>query len=280
MRANRPSFTAEIVAIARALATDELTPHGKAARAILPRSARALVGLLEASFAKRHLPALARELIDHIALRCAILDTEIEKAIARELMQVVILGAGLDTRAHRLGCLADADVIEVDHPSSQAAKQKTARGLPQRARSLRYVAVDFEREALSTRLLQHGYDKSRPSVFVLEGVVPYLAREAIAETLTQIGDLAAPGSSLLLTYVPDGADWYERTRWLSDFVLNVAGEPLRSPLPREAIHAMVVRAGLRVASDSAPFEWVQALGKRVEGAEPIELERLLIARKG
>src|SRR5688500_11645179 len=131
MRADRPSWTARVVAFSRALASETraavVDPGDGAVKQLLPLDLRIC---LQAIKAAQLAPLVARAslgFIDHIALRAAILDLQIERAIEAGIDQVVILGAGLDTRAHRLECLADADVYEVDHPSTQRGKAAASR---------------------------------------------------------------------------------------------------------------------------------------------------------
>src|SRR5262245_58323316 len=114
--------------------------------------------------------------------------------------QVVLLGAGLDARAHRLHSLREATVFELDHPATQAWKRARAEGLPVRARSLVYVPIDFERDSLEGALERAGHCAELHTVWVWEGVITYLRREGIAATLSVLERRSAPGSRLVLTY--------------------------------------------------------------------------------
>ncbi|MGL1806969.1 class I SAM-dependent methyltransferase, partial [Vibrio parahaemolyticus] len=67
--------------------------------------------------------------------------------------QVVLLGAGLDSRAFRLPGLSDIAVFEVDHPASQQYKRSCIAGLTPVAKSLTYVTVDFEKDKLDEKLI-------------------------------------------------------------------------------------------------------------------------------
>ena len=61
-----------------------------------------------------------------------------------------------------------------------------------------YVGVDFERDDLTSRLVEDGFDASRPAVFVWLGVVPYLTRDAVAATLRAVA--AVPGAEVVLDH--------------------------------------------------------------------------------
>jgi len=114
--------------------------------------------------------------------------------------QVVILGAGLDARAWRMTELAEVVVFEVDHPASQRDKQARVGELPALAGSLRYVPVDFTRGRLDAALAAAGHERSVPTTWVWEGVVPYLRRADVAATLAVLAEQSAPGSRLVVNY--------------------------------------------------------------------------------
>jgi methyltransferase (TIGR00027 family) len=105
--------------------------------------------------------------------------------------QYVILGAGLDTFAYRQPEYARAmPIFEVDHPASQTWKQGclARRGIVTPA-NLAFVAVDFERDRLAECLAAEGFDASKPAFFSWLGVVQYLTKPAIEDTLERVMDL-------------------------------------------------------------------------------------------
>jgi methyltransferase (TIGR00027 family) len=118
-----------------------------------------------------------------------------------EINAVVILGAGLDTRAYLLNRRFRIPVFEVDLPLNIARKAKTVRrvlgGPPL---SVRLVALDFERDDLLTSLAEHGYHTDYRAFFICEGVTQYLTEGGVRRTLDGLR-VAAPGSRLVFTYV-------------------------------------------------------------------------------
>src|SRR5690606_24779056 len=210
MRRDRPSTTASAVAFARAVAT---LPGSRApssdplAKSLLHPGLGALLRALEPVAARTRALDLALRvgsagLVDHLALRTAAIDAALEELLAAGPRQLVVLGAGLDARAYRLRGVEDAAVFEVDHPATQRFKRDRARSLRPRARELRWVAVDFERERLADRLAAEGHDASAPTVWLWEGVVQYLEPAATRATLEQIRARSARRSALALTYNP------------------------------------------------------------------------------
>jgi methyltransferase (TIGR00027 family) len=189
-------------------------------------------------------------LVEHISWRTVTIDAVIRR---RPAPQLVILGAGLDTRAHRLDELADTVVFEVDHPSTSSYKQRRAAALPLRARALHRVTVDFERDDLALRLAECGHDETRPTMWIWEGVTMYLTPEAVGGTLGAVAGRSAASSTLVLSYVTP--DLVKRARRvlapLSRPAFGVLGEPLRySPTPEEIANAVSAH-GFVVERDEA-----------------------------
>jgi methyltransferase (TIGR00027 family) len=137
-------------------------------------------------------------------------ERHIEDLMRRELRggieQIVILGAGFDTRAYRMPEAADVPVFEVDHPVTQQAKREALRGTvdPVPA-NIHFVGVDFDHEDLGTRLRLAGYSQSRRTLFVWQGVIVYLTREGADATLAFIARHAAPGSIVVFDSMDSAA---------------------------------------------------------------------------
>jgi methyltransferase (TIGR00027 family) len=136
-----------------------------------------------------------------LALRVAYLDRVVALAVdALSIRQVVILGAGYDTRAARLP-RAGVAFYEVDHPATQAAKRARLAALPgYPVDAARYVACDFEREDPVAQLVAGGLELREPAVVIWEGVVPYLTEPAVRATATRLARLD-PRSLLAFDYV-------------------------------------------------------------------------------
>jgi methyltransferase (TIGR00027 family) len=121
------------------------------------------------------------------------------RAIAQGVTQYVLLGAGLDTFAHR-SPYPYLRVFEVDHPATQQWKRElleTGR-LPTPA-SLTYVPVDFECESLPEQLNAAGFNSQVPTFFAWLGVVTYLTFEAFRSTINFIA-VQPHGSGVVFDY--------------------------------------------------------------------------------
>jgi len=121
------------------------------------------------------------------------------QAVERGVTQYVLLGAGLDTFAHR-NPFSSLRIFEVDHPATQQWKRDllttNSIDIPS---NLTYAPVDFEHQQLATQLTEAGFDPSAPAFFAWLGVVPYLTQAAFRSTLSLIAS-SAPGSGVVMDY--------------------------------------------------------------------------------
>ncbi|TGQ69879.1 MAG: SAM-dependent methyltransferase [Mesorhizobium sp.] len=133
-----------------------------------------------------------------VAARSRLAEDRLAAAVRRGIRQLVVLGAGLDTFSLR-NPYPDLGVFEVDHPATQAWKRKCIAdsGLAEPP-TTRFVPVDFERQSLSAELAAAGLRSTEPAFFIWLGVVPYLTKEAIFDTLSWIARVA--GSEVVFDY--------------------------------------------------------------------------------
>lgn len=117
--------------------------------------------------------------------------------------QVVILAAGLDARAYRLD-LTGRDVFEVDQPRVLEFKQQVLDDLGARPQCRRHpVAADL-RDDWPAALEAAGFDRSRPTVWLAEGLLPYLPPQAEEDLFELVHARSAPGSRIGVEQVPGG----------------------------------------------------------------------------
>jgi methyltransferase (TIGR00027 family) len=289
MREDSPSLTALFVAYARAVADREpelrRACQDPIAARILPRPYSTLIRFAERSRSPerryRELRVSSLGLVDHVALRSGMIDRGLTRALDAGTRQVVLLGAGLDARAHRLRALRDATVFEVDHPSTQELKLRKAAGLPVLARDLRYAPCDFERVSLSEALLAQGFSPQDPVVWIWEGVTMYLDERAVEGSLGLISQLSASGSQLIASYVtPKLTATAHPSAELGLWALAFLAEPIRSPFKPDDMARRLARHDFEVLDDALPADVAAEFG--VE--KPLRWwgmpdEHIVIARK-
>ena len=209
------------------------------------------------------------EMVRSVNLRTRYFDAALEEALALNIRQIVILGAGFDSRGYRFADRVDnARFFEVDQPATQEYKKLRVEeifgALPPQ---VRYVPVDFTKDDLLTQLTKAGYAEREPTLFIWEGVTYYLPERAVRDTLRFVRNHAAPRSRIAFDYVVRGHYKIDNpnttmARWGEPFVFGFPGERASEYLRRE---------GLEVVSDETGFEYLHRLfpraAKREEGTD-------------
>jgi len=190
--------------------------------------------------------------------RTRFIDQALERAVSNGITQCLILGAGFDSHAYRCqGLLAQARIFEVDRPETAAFKQRrvdTALGGP--PANLVCVAADLEREELSRVLSDRGYDPSRRTFIIMEGVSMYVHEEPLCATLRFFAS-HAPGSSVVFDFATtamiagmnaiDLAKVPPAARPQVERILNmIRDEPWVFGIPLDTERAFLARVGLEL----------------------------------
>ena len=125
--------------------------------------------------------------------------------------QVVILAAGLDTRAFRLDWPAGTSVFEVDAPLVLSFKDQVLAGAGARPAAMRQAVASDLREDWPKALRAAGFDPAVPTVWLAEGLFMYLTDEAKGALLGAVYGLSAAGSQVAIEHIPTGLgeiqDW-------------------------------------------------------------------------
>jgi methyltransferase (TIGR00027 family) len=244
----------------------------------LPLPMRLLVGATRWSPLRRALIGSSewtgRGLWANLACRKRFIGDKLAEALD-EIDAVVILGAGLDTRAYRLTRRVRKPVFEVDLPVNIARKVKTVRRvLGELPLSVRFVALDFEDDDLLTALAEHGYRLDYRASFIWEGVTQYLTEDAVRRTLEGLR-ATAPGSRMVFTYVRrdfiDGTNRYgTRTLYRS---VRQRKQLWHFGLNPDEVAGFIAEYGWRLVEQAGPDELVQRYVKptgRKLGASQLE----------
>jgi methyltransferase (TIGR00027 family) len=285
MREGQRSRTSDWVAALRALYSeapaDLAVIDDPVAGVLLPNRLGTLVRLTArlpfgARIAHRALGAASLGLSFDVPLRSAAIDDVVRRAVKAGARQLVLLGAGLDARAWRMPELEQVTVFELDHPATRVYKQERVGQLSPLARRVCHVAIDFERQRIDEVLAAAGFDVAQPSCWIWEGVSMYLSRAAIEKTLGTIAELSAPGSTLVMTYIPPDygspalkAVAGRLARWL--------GEPVLGEIEPRELASLLSRLGFRVESDDAAPDWARRYWPSREAKRIRAWERLLVA---
>lgn len=160
------------------------------------------------------------------AARTSFFDAALERRLGG-IRQLVVLGAGFDTRAYRLPAGASICTFEIDTPRTQAFKRAMLEKAGLDTCRITFVPADFLKERWFDKLIQAGFRPDQPSFFLWEGVTPYLDRAAIEDTLRAIAG-TAPGSAVSFDYfTADTLGGDSLMIRYGNAVLKLVGEPLR-----------------------------------------------------
>jgi len=169
-------------------------------------------------------------LLDWFPVRTLYIDRILDRA-APDMEQFVLIGSGYDSRAylcsekHRMKC------FELDRAGTQRLKTDALTKAGIESSHVNFIPVDFECENAFDKLSEAGWDPSRKTLFLFEGVTLYLEEETVRTTLRYIAERAAPGSVLTLDIYAQKVidDLTRRTRR----VLEYTNEALSFGLPFE-----------------------------------------------
>lgn len=156
--------------------------------------------------------------------------------------QVLLLGAGYDSRAHRIPDMPTT--YEVDHPATQHAKRHHITNQPH----IHYIPVDLNEESLAKAL--EDLPRKRTAV-VWEGVTNYLTEQAVDTTLRDLTKITAPGSTVIFTYV-DRAALNDDTPWHAS--VAKVGEPWTFGLHPAEVPDYLAERGLDLQGDLSAKE--------------------------
>jgi methyltransferase (TIGR00027 family) len=170
--------------------------------------------------------------------------------------RVAIIGAGFDTLALRLASeFPHIEWMEIDHPATQRAKRSALGG--ELAPNVRFVAVDLSVDPLPTEL----FDDGRATLVIAEGVLMYLAPQAIDRLFEAVARLRMPARMVFsfMSKWPDGSAgflprsaWVER--WLAwrrePFTWSIEPQRLDGFLRRFALAPIEVAPAQQLAADA------------------------------
>ena len=179
--------------------------------------------------------------------RTKFFDDALLEALRDGARQVVVLGAGFDSRGYRFQKeLGSAQFLEVDYgPTQEYKKLRLKETLGRVPEHVHFIAMDFTKDDLLTQLSKGGYSEKEKSFFIWEGVVAYLPESAVKETLHFVRDHSAAGSRLAFNYPLEG-DSSSHSHHSS---FAIWGEPRIFGMPVGGTVAFLHSEGLDVVSD-------------------------------
>lgn len=254
MRRNQSSITAMGIAIARAVESEK--PAGDRicydpyARLLVPGWLKSILGFfIKSGYAEMRGPGVNGFLV----ARERYIDEVLLDLVHGGLQQLVILGAGFDSRAYRFDLAGQVQIFEVDHPVTQADKvgrlKKVLGKLPGH---VRFIPIDFNFENLSEKLLSSDYDPGLKTLFIWQGVTMYLTPEAVDDTLAFVVKHSAAGSAIVFDYIYQAAldGTIEQSEIINMRRYRVlTGEGLTFGIPEGCVEAFLLSRGFHEILD-------------------------------
>ena len=199
---------------------------------------------------------------EHMVSRTKFIDDLVKDSVHKGAEQYVILGAGYDTRAHRLNLHNKTKVFEVDQAEVQIRKRSKIPKELSNLENITYVDVDFNHQSLKSRLLKAGFDQSKSTVFTLEGVSQYVTKNALEKTIKELSELSQQANAIFyMSYVSDLIDknpeacfgkGYLNPEKKIDLILKGAakvGEPWISLYDEKEIEKMLFQYGFSLKAN-------------------------------
>ena len=248
------SRTAAMTCMSRAASYLESNRHYHSndhiALKILPGFIRVLIHI---SFFRNLLVRIfaPRGIYEYVIARTKYIDAEFEKALADRFDQILIFGAGYDSRALRFGDQTQhTRVFELDESHTQQAKIEQLNKRHLRIPSnLVFIAIDFEKESLSQKLDMAGFQKGQRNLFIMEGLLMYLEPESVRETFQIITEYGSPGDRVVFDYIQASVLRHEKTLYgEAELIKSVhkAGEPWRFGIESGEIDSFATAQGFQV----------------------------------
>jgi methyltransferase (TIGR00027 family) len=202
----KSSRTAAYTCFSRGCATREEDPRFRGpdylAETLFPPMASFMLNIapLRRLLMRRMFPPGIHE---YVLARTKVMDSVFVEALDAHFPQIVLLGAGFDTRALRYADRNQGtNIFELDVPTTQQPKvdilRKKKIPLPP---TLSFVPIDFNKEDILAVLSKAGYQAGQKTLFLWEGVTMYLSAQAVDNTLDFIHRSAAPGSRVAFDYI-------------------------------------------------------------------------------
>ncbi len=204
MRRYQTSLTAAGIALARAVESekpaDERVCYDPYARQFVPGWMYYMFGFfIRTGYAELRGPGVNGFLV----ARERYIDDLLQDHLDKGLRQLVLLGAGYDSRPYRFDLPARGiTAFEVDHPATQDDKKaRVEKIFSELPKHVTYVPLDFNTQTLEQRLSESGYDPALKTLFIWQGVTMYLQPGGVDATLAFVQEHSAPGSAVVFDYV-------------------------------------------------------------------------------
>ncbi len=232
---------------------------------------------------------------EHLIARTRFIDDLIKKSSKDAIEQYVILGAGYDMRAHRLDLPSSLKIFEVDQLEVQKKKLSKLPKELSESDNISYVNIDFANQSLSKELINAGFDNTKSSIFTLEGVTQYIAKDTLSSTLNEIARLTQGTKTIFfLSYVDEllnlnpeacfGAGYpnpAKKANLIKNLSAKAADEPWISFYNFQEMKRILLENGFHIKENKVledlNLEYFYPVGRALPENQIFNLERFVVA---
>jgi methyltransferase (TIGR00027 family) len=216
--------------------------------------------------------------------RTVLIDRALREALGSGIKQVVILGAGYDSRAYRIEGMKHIRAFEVDRGETQRIKrERLSRLLRPMPPHVTFVEMDLLHQTIPEALASSGFESGRKTFFIWEGVTHYLDPEAVDATVRFVGSCAG-GGRIAFTYIDRGLLDGSRAFSVSPNVVRLlqkAGEAWKFGLYPTGLPSYLRARGLELIEDLGAIEYgALCMGAPKEQMKGYEFYHVAIATIG
>ncbi len=192
---------------------------------------------------------------EYVIARTKYIDSIFKDAVLNKFDQILIFGAGFDSRGIRLldpNC--KTKVFELDVPITQNAKINQLKKRKVKINTnIIFIPIDFNRESIEDKLIQSGFEKNKKSLFILEGLLMYLSPEAVDSTFKIISKFAGLESGIVFDYIYSSVlrreNIYYGEKDIINFVIK-AGEGWTFGIEKGKVEIFLKKYNLKLIKDA------------------------------
>ena len=258
----KASNTAGYTCFSRACATREKDERFRGpdymAEIFLPTFAKVILNVpaLRKAFMSKVAPS---GIYEYVLARTKLLDETFLDGLTNRVYQIVLLGAGMDTRALRFASknrgtkIIELDIEKTQHPKIEILSRKQV-DFPD---ELVFASIDFNKQSISDVLMNAGYQRNQQSLFLWEGVTMYLDSDAVDDTLAFIRESSRKGSRIAFDYIFASVLRQENKFYGEKEIFNTvsrAGEGWTFGIEAGKIEKYLTERGFKMVSHYTPSE--------------------------
>ena len=232
---------------------------------------------------------------EHLIARTKYLDDVIEQSIVNGSMQYVILAAGYDSRANRLKLPSDLNIFELDQSEVQKRKLSILNNIIPRSKRITYIEIDFNKDSITKKLLNAGFDTEKHTIFTLEGISQYISKDSFHSTLKEISQLTKRSKTTIFFSYTDciintcpedlfGKDYPNPRKKIVRIkkIVNALSEPWVSFYSKKEIEELLFKNNFKLKEikklENLNNKYFTSVNKKVDNRNMFNLENFVVAQ--